>query len=194
MKVNDKGNKIYVLDYVNDMLYYVTNKIAIKEFEQQLQKRFNLELMGQAHWYLSTWINQLSNYDIELDQSRYCKAIIRKYLDTARTKRDLSIHPTPLPLDFIATSEDCYADNIAVKHLETEYNVEYASCIGSLIYLGMTRCDTIYAIKKLAKFSKKPGHKHFEALFHLLCYLRDHSNYGMKFYSDFNVSPISKML
>jgi hypothetical protein len=112
----------------------------------------------------------------------------------AGTKRDLSIHPTPLPLDFIATSEDCYADDIAVKHLETEYNVEYAFCIGSLIYLGVTRCDTIYAINKFAKFSKKPGRKHFEALFHLLRYLRYHSNYGIKFYSDFNVLPISKML
>jgi hypothetical protein len=54
MKVDDKGNKIYVLDYVDDMLYYATNEIAIKEFEQQLQKRFNLELIGQDHWYLST--------------------------------------------------------------------------------------------------------------------------------------------
>jgi hypothetical protein len=42
--------------------------------------------MGQAHWYLSTRINQLSNYDIELDQSRYCKAVVKKYLDSAGTK------------------------------------------------------------------------------------------------------------
>jgi hypothetical protein len=55
--------------------------------------------MGQAHWYLSMRINQLSNYDIKLDQSRYCKAIVKKYLDTAGTKRDLALHPTPLPLD-----------------------------------------------------------------------------------------------
>jgi len=190
IKVDNKGNQIYVLDYVDDMLYYGTNEASINEFEQQLQKRFNLELMGQAHWYLSTRINQLSNYDIELDQSRYCKAIVKKYLDIAGTKRDLSIHPTPLPLDFVATSDDCFINEAAVKVLEVEYNVEYASCIGSLTYLSMTRCDTVYAINKLAK----PGRKHFEAMFHLLRYLRDHPLYGIRFYSNFNALPISRML
>jgi hypothetical protein len=66
-----------------------------------------------------------------------------------------------------------------VKGLETEYNVDYASCIGSLIYLSMTRCDTVFAINKLAKYSKYPGRNHFEALFHLLRYLRDHAYYGL---------------
>jgi ornithine carbamoyltransferase len=58
-----------------------------------------------------------------------------------------------------------------VNKLQTEYNVDYASCIGSLIYLSMTRCDTIYAINKLAKYSKHPSRNHFTALFHLLRYL-----------------------
>jgi hypothetical protein len=65
VKEDENGNKIYVLDYMDDMLYYRTNESKLKELEVLLQKRFNLELMGQAHWYLSTHINQLSNYDIE---------------------------------------------------------------------------------------------------------------------------------
>jgi hypothetical protein len=194
IKEDDRGNKTYVLDYVDNMLYYGNNENKVKEFEQSLQQCFNLEPMGQAHWYLSTRINQLSNFDIELDHSRYCKAIVKKYLETAGTKCNLAIHPTPLPLDFVASSNDSSIDETAVKTLETEYNLEYASCIGSLIYLSMTRCDTIYAINKLAKFSKKPGRKHFEALFHLLRYLRDHSSYGLRFYSDHTISPISIML
>jgi hypothetical protein len=158
------------------MLYYGTNETKVKEFEAL---RFNLELMGQAHWYLATRINQLSNYNIELDQSRYCKSIVKKYLDSAGIKRDVTFHPTPLPLTFVPTTEDCSPDDNAVKQLESEFNVEYSSCIGSLIYLSMTRCDTVYAINKLAKFSKRPGRKHFEAMFYLLRYLRDHPLYGL---------------
>jgi hypothetical protein len=78
IKEDAKGNKLYVLNYVDDMLYYGDNEKSVNEFKQSLQKRFNLELLGQAHWYLSTRINQLSNYDIKLDQSRYCKAIVKK--------------------------------------------------------------------------------------------------------------------
>jgi hypothetical protein len=51
IKSYHNGDKIYVLNYVDNMLYYGNNEKLIKEFEQSLQQRFNLELMGQAHWY-----------------------------------------------------------------------------------------------------------------------------------------------
>jgi hypothetical protein len=51
------------------------------------------------------------------------------------------------------------------------YNIDYASGIGSLIHLGMTRCDIVYAVNKLAKFGRKPGRNHFEAILHILRYL-----------------------
>jgi hypothetical protein len=64
---------------VDGMLSYGTCNKQIKEFEELLQWRFNLELMGQAHLYLmATRINQLSNYNVELDQSRYCLSIFEK--------------------------------------------------------------------------------------------------------------------
>jgi hypothetical protein len=61
------GVRIYVLNYVDDMLYYCKVAAKLKDFEEKLRARFNLELIGQAHWYLGTRINQLANYDIELD-------------------------------------------------------------------------------------------------------------------------------
>ena len=103
--------------------------------------------------------------------------------------------PSPNTSSFrlVPTADDRSNDEQAVKTLESEYNVDYASCIGSLIYLSMTRCDTVFAINKLAKYSKCPGRNHFEALFHLFRYLRDHTSYRLRFYSDFSLSPISKM-
>ena len=71
--------KIYVLNYVDDMLYFSTDADKLKQFEEKLRARFNLELIRQAHWYLGTRINKLANYDIELDQSRYCASIVKKY-------------------------------------------------------------------------------------------------------------------
>lgn len=54
-------NEMYVLNDVDDMCYYGTCAKQVKEFEDLLQQCFSLELMGQAHWYLATRINQLSN-------------------------------------------------------------------------------------------------------------------------------------
>jgi hypothetical protein len=107
MRVDVDGTQIYVLNYVDDMLYYGTNADKLTEFEKRLKARFNLETMGQAHWYLGTCINQLSNLDIELDQSRYYSAVVKKYLENAGAPKITRHHETPLALDFIPTADDC---------------------------------------------------------------------------------------
>jgi hypothetical protein len=124
--------------------------------------------MGQVHWYLVTWINQLNNNDIELDQSQHCRSIVKKYLYTAGSKKVMSHHSTPFALDFVPTSEDCSNDEDASKVLEQEYNINYTSCIGSLIYLAMSRFDITFALNKIAKYSIRPGKVHLEAMLHVL--------------------------
>jgi hypothetical protein len=47
-----------------------TKKEETKWLKESHKGHFNLELLGQVHWHLATQINQLSNFNIELDQSR----------------------------------------------------------------------------------------------------------------------------
>jgi hypothetical protein len=193
-KTCTNGARLYILNYVDDMLYYGTDDIEVQAFEAALKKRFNLELMGQAHWYLGTRISQLANHDIIIDQSRYCLSIVKKYLETAGCKRDWKAHTTPLPLDFIPSAEDCSKDEEAAKVLSKEYNIDFASCVGALIYLTMTRTDILHAVNKLAKFTRKPGRSHFEVMVHILRYLRDNTYLGMRYYSNIANAPLTQML
>jgi hypothetical protein len=86
--------------------------------------------------------------------------------------------------------DDCSSSEKESQELSEEINVDFASCIGSLIYLSMTHTDIIYAVNKLAKFTRKPGKVHFAGLLHLLRYLRDNSSYGVRFYSNLS-EPLS---
>jgi len=190
----DEGSKIFLLNYVDDMLYFGTNIEKVQEFEKLLGERFTLELLGNAHWYLGSRINQMDNYDIEIDQSRYCKSIVKQYLETAGCANITRQHDMPLPSGFIPTADDCSKTDEATKELTTKFNIDFASCVGSLIYLSMTRTDIIYAVNKLAKFTRRPGRTHFTALIHLLRYLRDNIYYGVRFYSNLQSAPIYKML
>jgi hypothetical protein len=103
-------------------------------------------------------------------------------------------HDAPLPSGFIATVDDCSASEDESQQLSEGFNIDFASCIGSLIYLSMTRTEIIYAVNKLAKFTRKPGKVHYEALLHLLRYLRNNSLYGVRFYSNLSDAPIYQML
>ena len=117
-----------------------------------------------------------------------------KYLETAGCAKNLWQHDTPLPSGFTPTCEDCAATDEECQELSTTFNLDFESCIASLIYLSMTRTDIFYAVNKLAKFTRWPGKLLFEALIYLLWYLRDNNLYGICFYSDISGSPIYQML
>jgi hypothetical protein len=90
--------------------------------------------------------------------------------------------------------DDCSSSEKECQELSEDTNVDFASCLGSLIYLSMTRMDIIYTVNKLAKFTHRPGKVHFAGLLHLLRYLRDNSSYGVRFYSNLSEAPIYQML
>ena len=62
------------------------------------------------------------------------------------------------------------------------------------IYLFSTRVDLSSSVHKLSKFLSKPGKVHFEGLVHLLRYIRDNKNLGLKYYDDMNDVPLSDPL
>jgi transposase InsO family protein len=193
-KVFPDGSSLCLLDYVDDCLYFGTNDASLKQFEMEISARFDLTLMGQAHWYLSTRITQSANFNITLDQSRYCLSIIRRYLDTVGCANVSREHTTPLPLEFVPTADDNSVDEAAAEALSNEFNLDVASCVGALIYLALTRVDISHAVNKMAKYTRRPGKNHFMALVHVLRYLRDNSHVGITFYSDLERSPIHNLL
>jgi hypothetical protein len=60
---------ITVLNAVDDQLYFATDTSLMKWFEEATQSRFDVQLMGQANWYLQSRIAQCTAYSITLDQS-----------------------------------------------------------------------------------------------------------------------------
>ena len=64
----------------------------------------------------------------------------------------------------------------------------------SLIYLLSTRVDLSFSVHKLAKFSPNSGKVHLKELVHLLSYIRENENLGLKYYADMNDAPLSDLL
>ena len=54
--------------------------------------------------------------------------------------------------------------------------------------------DLGFAVHKLANFSSNPGKVHFGGLVHLLIYIRDNKNLGLKYDDDINDAPLSDLL
>jgi hypothetical protein len=53
------GTVIFVLNYVDDMLYFGTSNDSLLSFEIKLAKCFNMDTSGQAYWNLAIRITQM---------------------------------------------------------------------------------------------------------------------------------------
>ena len=175
------GSKIVLLSYVDDCVYWYKNEDIGKWFVDTLGKRFHVNFLEFAHWFMSIIIFQLKDHSISVDQARYATSIVAKYLDTTTVKVSNKFYKTTLRAEMIFTKEDVSTSDEQIEKLTREYNIHYRACIGSLIYLLSTRVNLSFEVHKLAKFSANPGKVHFEGLVHFLRCIRDNKTLGLKY-------------
>ena len=149
-------------------MYFSTSDVLRKKFEEDISDQFDVDLLGQAPWYLQSRITQHANYDIGIDQSRYIALIVSRFLPSLGvedvTDSERKKYSAPLPYDFVANKDDRSDTYLQVIALQEEFRFEYASVIGMLIYLMNTAFLLHFPISKLGKFNSLPGRKHFKAV------------------------------
>ena len=74
------GSKIVLLYYVDDCVYWYTNEHLGKWCVDNLGKRFHVNFLGYAHWFMSIRISQMKYHSISVDQARYSTSIVEKIL------------------------------------------------------------------------------------------------------------------
>ena len=124
------GSKKIVLYYVDDCVYWYTNEDLGKQFVDTLGKRFHVNFLGYAHWFVSIRIYQLKDNSISVNQARYATSIVKKYLYTATVKVSNKFYKTRLSDDIVFTKEDVSTSDEQVEKLTREYNIHYRDCIG----------------------------------------------------------------
>jgi hypothetical protein len=167
---------ITVLNAVDDQLYFATEPTLKTWFEEATQARFDVQLLGQANWYLQSRITQCTDYSIILDNSRYSALVLQRYL-TGTSDADVTTkmklqHAPPVPVATIFTKQDCSKTYSEVMEIQKEYGFEYAAVVGSLIYHMNTYIRLNYAIRKLARFMQYPG-RNYSYIYYATCNVTD---------------------
>ena len=93
-------------------------------------KRFHVNFLGYAHWFMSIRMYQLKDHSISVDQDRYATSIVVKYLNTATDKVSTKFYKTTFSDDIIFTKEDVSTSDEKIEKLTREYNIHYRACIG----------------------------------------------------------------
>ena len=107
-KYTPDGSKIVVLSYVDGCVYWYMNEDLGKWFVGSLGKRFHVNFLGYAHWFMSIKVSQLKDHSISVDQARYATSIVAKYLETAIVQESTKFYKTTFPADIIYSQKNMY--------------------------------------------------------------------------------------
>ena len=166
-------SKLFVLYYIDDCVYWYISEELGKWFVDIIVKIFHVNLLGYTHWFMSISISQLKEYYISVCQARYDTYVVAKYIYTTIIKENSKFHKTSLTHDMIFTKEDYSTSDEQVEVFSRESNINYLSCVLSLICILYTRVDLCFVVHNLENSLSNPGKVHFEGLVHLLKYIRD---------------------
>lgn len=177
------GAFIGIVLYVDDLLLASNSRKELDAFKLDLSKLFKLKDLGPAKHILG--IRIMRNRQLrttKLDQEAYIKSIVKKFnLATASTTA------TPLPTGQQLSDSDSPSSNTEIAEMS---KVPYLQALGSVMYAMIaTRPDIAHSVGVLSRFSANPGRPHWEALKHLIRYLKGTSSLALT-YSSKTSTPI----
>ena len=82
------GSRLFVLSYDDDCIYWYTYEELGNWFVDTPGKRYHVNFLGYAHWFIYIRISQLKYHYILVDQYRYYTSVVEKYINTHTIKEN----------------------------------------------------------------------------------------------------------
>ena len=180
--INNK-KVVFLVLYVDDILLIGNDVEILSNIKDWLAKQFQMKDLGEASCILGIEIiRDRKNRLLALSQASYIDKVLARFSMQNSKKGQL-----PYRHGVFLSKEQCPK---TPQEEEDMRRVPYASAVGSLMYVMLcTRPDICYAVGIVSRYQSNPGRKHWEAVKHILKYLRRTRNY-MLVYSGKDLNPI----
>ena len=183
------GSDVVILFiHVDDTTITGSSPHPIEEYEQQIEKIFNITHLGPVLWLLGLAIvRDRSKRTLALSQEAYINSIVwHFYMEDAKP---LS---TPIDTNTHLLKDDC---PVEIEDKQEIKKIPYREVIGALNWLAVCmRPDIAFVVEQLAQFLENLGQPHWEVAKHVVRYLkttkkmrltyRDGERRGIEGYSD----------
>ena len=185
------GARLYILDWVDDMLLGSTSPSVIGWFKEELASRYKVKDLGEAAKYIGMSVHwEKEAGQVYLHQAYYCLELLEKFGDSQGRFPD-----TPLPDNFVlfhpwetlSPDGDLPApEGVSVEEaLSPQDRRLYQQIVGSLNYAAhVTRIDIAYAVSQLSRACQKPRPRHLAAARRCVQYLAGTADWGLCYSKD----------
>jgi Reverse transcriptase (RNA-dependent DNA polymerase) len=158
--------RVIIPVHVDDLILASKSKEAILHVKTELKKRFKIHDQGPTTQILGIKLERdRTNRTISLSQPAYIQNLLEDY---RMDKADPAF--TPMPDGMRLSSK---MSPVTTSEVERMKQIPYREAVGRLLYLSIaTRPDIAYAVGVLCRFNSNPGEPHWNAVQHLLRYLK----------------------
>ncbi len=165
-KLIHEGSVVFLILYVDDILLIGNDVGKLSEIKIWLAKQFDMKDLGEAAYVLGIQIfRDRKNRQLSLSQASYIDKMMIRYSMQDSKKGQLPFrHGVHLSKEHSPKTP---------QEEENMRQIPYASAVGSLMYAMLcTRPDICYAVGVVSRFQSNPGPEHWNAVKHILKYLR----------------------
>jgi hypothetical protein len=171
--------------YTDNVLGASSSIAEAEERKSELAKAWDLKVVSDTYRLLGMHVEQdLKQGTVTLSQRAYFEKMLSDH-DLA----DVHLHSTPLPVGLSLSSSMCPT---SPEERQLMVRKPYRVLLGSVMWAQLATCpDLSFTISVLSQFQTNPSIEHWQALLHIMGYIRNISNLGLTFSRDAgNIVPI----
>ena len=173
---------LYLGVYVDDFIYFSTDKAVEATFESKFTNLTDVDFMGDVTHFLGikfTWSKSPTSLSVHLSQGSFVENLAYELgLDPDSKSAPKTPYRSGLPIDSIPTTPMSSSARETLK-------LKMQQIMGSLQWVShCTRPDISTATSILAKYQNCPSHGHLQAAKYVVRYLKGTTSHGITFNSD----------
>ena len=181
----NNGNYTITDTYTDDVFGASNSDEEIKKRKEEIGGVWEIKDVGENEYFLGMRVQQdLSSGTIRLTQRPYWEYVINRFSLEHITPRNV-----PLPAGILLDG------NMSPKtdsEKEIMNDKPYRPILGSVMWGQLaTRPDLLFSVSLLARFQSNPGIDHWNALMHVIGYIKNTLDYGLTYSRDSDLSLVA---
>jgi hypothetical protein len=169
------GEKIITVTYTDDVTILSNTAEGVARIKAEMKEKYGLKDGGDLHFMLGVRVERdREKRTIRLSQRAYAERVLHRF-----NMSDCTAVRTPLAPGTNLSRADM---PISVEEREEMSTIPYREAVGSIMYLAIaTRPDLCYPVQMLSRALSNPGRAHWNAVKHVLRYIKGTLDYGITY-------------
>ena len=179
----EDGNYTITDTYTDDIFGASSSDEETKNRKDEIGKVWEIKDVGETEYFLGMRVQQdLTAGTIRLTQRPYWEHVINRFNLESVVPRNI-----PLPAGIVLDSNMSPKTDSERKEMDDK---PYRSILGSVMWGQLaTRPDLSFSVSLLARFQANPGSDHWNALMHVIGYIKNTLDYGLTYSRDSDLTP-----